>query len=925
MKTIYLSKSIIILILLNFFSFKAISSNNNSPLLREAINWNSNHKNATYFIENKGQIYQTDGDLASYVSHLYKKGNASIYLLKEGGIAFQFNKVHYPDGYNELIEAHINGDSNDIEAIDKLKKEIRLETYRMDMVLLNANTNIQIVAEDESNDFINYYNRNTLNVRHYKKITYKEVYPGIDWVIYTTKNGGIKYDFEVQAYADISNIQLKFEHYDKLSLLENGDLYHSNIMGTFVEEKPISFQNGKIINTHFVLEDNILSFSLENYDKTLPIVIDPNRVWATYYGGSFTEQGARCNVDINNNVYLTGSTSSTEDIAFGGHQNSYNALEDLFLVKFDKHGNRLWATYYGGDDQEWLSKTTTDKSGNVYLCGATLSTNNIAFNGHQNTLSGGYDALLAKFTPNGNLLWATYYGGNSSEIGVDCVTDNNNNVYLGGETKSTNNIAFLGHQNSYGGGINEGYLAKFDSTGVRQWASYYGGNGDVRARGINTDSENNVYLSGLTENIPNIATNGHQNTYGGGAYDAFLVKFNGNGVRQWATFYGGSLNDNGYNCKTDQDNNVYLVGRTNSTNNIASNGFQNTLGGTFDSFLAKFNSSGQRQWATYYGGGENEASYSCAFDNNGKIYLSGFTFSENNIAFNGHQNTLGGDRDAFLAKFDASGARLWATYYGGEFMEIGTECSVDSDNNVYLSGRTQSSNNIAFNGHQNGFGGNMDAYLVKFGECSNENSITQTNITETACNSFSFNNQIYTSSGIYYDTLINKFNCDSFITLNLTILIDTSVVVLDNSLVSNSFNALYQWIDCNDNDAPVPNATNQVFTPQRAGRYAVEVTGSNNCIDTSSCYEITTVSILEHSLSNYIIYPNPVNNTLFINNLKSSSQVLLSIYNTTGQKILESKTTSNNHTIDVQTLTQGIYMLKIQDGKEQMIFKVIKL
>src|SRR5690606_12750017 len=143
-----------------------------------------------------------------------------------------------------------------------------------------------------------------------------------------------------------------------------------------------------------------------------------------------------------------------------------------------------------------------------------------------------------------------------------------------------------GHQNTHANpGINlndlDAYLVKFNSAGVRQWATYYGDSDGEYGSSCATDGSGNVYLAGRTQSANNIASGGHQNTYGGGQYDAYLVKFNSAGLRQWATYYGGSSTDYGNSCNTDSNGNVYLSGYTNSTTDIASGGHQNTNGGGY--------------------------------------------------------------------------------------------------------------------------------------------------------------------------------------------------------------------------------------------------------------------------------------------------------------------------------------------------------
>ena len=403
-----------------------------------------------------------------------------------------------------------------------------------------------------------------------------------------------------------------------------------------------------------------------------------DRLWGSYYGGTGSDWGYSVATDVSGNVFLTGRTRSTSGIASGGYQNTFGGgsfVDDAFLVKFDSAGNRIWATYYGGIDNDIGSSVTADPSGNVYLAGYTKSTSGMASGGFQNTIGGGTDAFLAKFDLSGNLLWATYYGGSGFDQALSVVTDPSGNVYMTGRTQSANGISSSGFQANFGGGSNDAFLVKFDSSGNRIWATYYGGTGNEWGFNVATDASGKVYLSGQTTSSSGISFNGFKNTIGGG-FDAFLVKFDSTGNRIWATYYGGAGEDGNVNggsnmsISTDASGNVYLGGSTTSITGIASGGFQNTFGGgIYDAFLVKFDSSGSRLWATYYGGsgigGLSEYGYGVATDASGNVYLGGCTYSYAGIAFGGFKNNfMGTDADQFLVKFDSNGTRLCATYYG---------------------------------------------------------------------------------------------------------------------------------------------------------------------------------------------------------------------------------------------------------------------
>ena len=373
---------------------------------------------------------------------------------------------------------------------------------------------------------------------------------------------------------------------------------------------------------------------------------------------------------------------------------------------------RLWGTYYGGGSGDDIGNSVAvDGSRNVYLGGWTYSTDAIATTGsHQSSKGGDYDAILVKFNSSGERQWGTYYGGSDDDYGRSVAVDGSGNVYLGGSTGSTNAIATTGsHQSSYSGGDWDAFLVKFNSSGVRQWGTYYGGSNWDFGMSVAVDGSGNVYLGGSTGSTNAIATTGsHQSSFGGGKSDAFLVKFNSSGVRQWGTYYGGRNNDEGNSVAVYGSGNVYLGGWTYSTNAIATTGsHQSSYGGDWDAFLVKFNSSGVRQWGTYYGGSDDDYGNSVAVDGSGNVYLGGETGSTNAIATTGsHQSSYGGDYDAFLVKFNSSGVRQWGTYYGGSNWDLGTSVAVDGSWNVYLGGWTYSTNAIATTGsHQSSYGG----------------------------------------------------------------------------------------------------------------------------------------------------------------------------------------------------------------------------
>ena len=456
------------------------------------------------------------------------------------------------------------------------------------------------------------------------------------------------------------------------------------------------------------------------------------RAWGTYYTGTGQvwpngeDRGQACITDAAGNVYMVGTTNSNSDIAtVGAHQTICAGGDtiggfsgtDAFLVKFNSSGVRQWATYYGGSENDKGISCALDASDNVYMIGTTSSTSGIATAGADETTVN--DGFLVKFNSSGVRQWGTYFEG----TGNACTTDASGNIYIVGLTNSTSGIATAGAHQTVMSGSGDAFLVKFNSSGVKQWGTYFGGpytlaSGMETGLSCATDALGNVYMTGHTPSTSGIATAGaHQTIYGGSSTDAFLVKFNSSGVIQWGTYYGGEGVDIGYSCATDASGNVYMAGDAQQQNLPASGistigAHQSAYGGGYsDGFLVKFDSNGLRQWGTYYGGSLLDVSFSCATDASGNVYMSGNTQSNSGIATTGaHQTTI---NDAFLVCFNSSGVRQSGTYYGG----IKNVCTTDASGNVYMTGYTQSNSGIATTGaHQavNGNSGYSDAFLVKF-------------------------------------------------------------------------------------------------------------------------------------------------------------------------------------------------------------------
>lgn len=357
-----------------------------------------------------------------------------------------------------------------------------------------------------------------------------------------------------------------------------------------------------------------------------------------------------------------------------------------------------WATYYGGTLLEEGRAVATDPSGNVYLAGVTRSTASISTPGsHLAAAPTNRNAFLAKFNSAGVRQWATYCGGTGADYGMGVTTDASGNVYLVGFTESTTGIATAGTYQTAFSGSTDAFIAKFNSAGVRQWGTYFGGTDTEEGYSVAVDNAGGVYLAGITQGSTNLASVGAHQAAFAGISDQFLAKFNANtGARLWSTYYGGVNEDLAANVACDPTGNVYSVGETTSPAGIATAGAHQPVFVADEVYLAKFNSAGTRQWATYYGGPDVEEQPSVICDAAGHVILSGTTDSDVGIAYNAlHQSFRAGNKDGFVAQFDGAGNVIWATYVGGTDTEDLTDVAVDPTGKVVVAGFTQSQDGIS--------------------------------------------------------------------------------------------------------------------------------------------------------------------------------------------------------------------------------------
>jgi PKD repeat protein len=429
-------------------------------------------------------------------------------------------------------------------------------------------------------------------------------------------------------------------------------------------------QKTKITSTYTInkMEDGNyqVGFKLEKYNPEFSLVIDP---WVTMYGGPLYDNSGDVAADGDENVYLCGATSSLTGIAMDGFQDEINSTDDNFLVKFNVDGARLWATYYGGELYETAKSLVCDSKNNIYMAGSTSSTDVFGFGGYKDTLTPApfpysYDAYLVKFDSAGIRLWSTYYGGEHDDYGNAVAVDPFDNVFLTGFTMSAIGIASdLSFDSDLD--FSDAFLVKFDSLGNWLWATYFGGEGGENGLGCATDNWGNVFIGGPTGSTTAIAFDAYKDTISGLA-DCFIAKFDSLGNRLWSTYVGGEDMENGGYLACDSNGVVYLTGYTNSVSGLAFDGYQNDKDLMREAFLIKLSPDGAGLWCTYYGGNNEDYPFSCEVDpKSNNVLIAGDTYSYSLPKFDcAFQDDLGGGENAFVAQFKETGELYCATYFG---------------------------------------------------------------------------------------------------------------------------------------------------------------------------------------------------------------------------------------------------------------------
>jgi hypothetical protein len=371
-----------------------------------------------------------------------------------------------------------------------------------------------------------------------------------------------------------------------------------------------------------------------------------------------------------------------------------------------------YSTFLGGTAADSATQLVVDSNGNVYVTGETFSTSfrsDTRRFGPQGTSS---DAFVAKLSASGQLIYSTIIGGSDRDSAKSIKNDEFENVFVAGSTFSKD-FPLINPIQSTPGGQEDAFVLQLDKQGVLQFSTYFGGSGDDSAVAVAVETSG-IYFAGTTNSIdfprtplpPPVTIMG---------YDVFAARLTVSTPSiVYARPFGGSGNDIANGMVVDSTGNVYITGRTDSTDFPRIFPLQPQYGGAGDAFLMKINSAGSLTSSTYLGGSDSDVGTAIAIDSTG-IYIAGQTKSQNFPVQRPVQTRLAGNEDGFVTKLSVAGSSLiFSTYLGGTAIDSLAGIAIDGSGNVLLAGSTDSNDYPILNPLQDRNLGSTDIILSRF-------------------------------------------------------------------------------------------------------------------------------------------------------------------------------------------------------------------
>jgi len=504
-------------------------------------------------------------------------------------------------------------------------------------------------------------------------------------------------------------------------------------------------------------------------------------VWASQMKGNSFDVCQAITTDAAGYIYATGYFSATNDFDPGPavfNLQSVNA-EDIFLAKYRPDGSLVWAKSIGDFRYQAGYTITLDSLGNIYIAGIFFGSLDFDPGPGVTTLSsaGNEDVFIAKFSNDGDMVWAKKIGGPSNDFCNSIVLDRTGNIYLNGYFDGTSDFdPGTGVFNMTSGGSTDIYICKLNAAGNFLWARRVGGSLSEGAYSIGLDAQNNVYSTGFFWNTVDFDPGpGVFDLVSNGFGDGFLLKLSSGGNFISAGKIGG---DGAVRCtglRMANSTAVYITGYFDGDTDFDPGNAANMLSsprGNEDVFVAKYDLSLNLIWAKQIGGPSFQRSFAADVDAADNVYITGHYNGSADFDPGPGDRTLtaSNDPDIFVLKLTAAGEYVWVAQGTGSFYGSGYTIRLDKEQNILVAGTFEGTKDFdpGPDEWKLSSAGQSEIFIEKLRQCANA-PVTR-DLTIQACTAYTLNGRTYDSSGNYVNILLNDNGCDSILTnLHLTI------------------------------------------------------------------------------------------------------------------------------------------------------------
>ncbi|MBI3259121.1 MAG: hypothetical protein HYZ54_06585, partial [Ignavibacteriae bacterium] len=520
----------------------------------------------------------------------------------------------------------------------------------------------------------------------------------------------------------------------KLGEMYNGNIYaYQHINGR-------EFQ----VPCQFTKQGEEVKFAVGNYDKNVPLVIDP-LIYSTYFGGSGNDEINGIALDNYGNIVIAGGTVSPNyPYTKGAYDSTSNGGTDAFIAKFDKSSTTLlYSTFIGGGSDEKANAVTLDESNNIFICGVTNSSN-LPANGWKTDYAGLTDGFVAKISADGKTLtYCTYAGGLKDDQALGIAINPKGEACVVGETSSLNFPTVNAYKKN-NLGLYDAFIIKLKASGASvAYSTYFGGSGNDRAYAVGCDVTG-TYLyvggvvgAGLSGTYPTGWQSPYNSTFNttGNFTDGWVAKMSdetGNFSdmnNHYITYIGANKNDEVRALVVLKDGSCIVTGQTQGgqgvRNNFPSTNSNTVNKGGYDVFVSKLKYEGTEMLAsTMFGGSGNECGVGLSVSStSNEIFVTGqttsqdFQMSELSPPLQAVQANLKGAKDAFLVRLPIGLEKVgYGTYFGGRSDDGATSVAATPRGDAYIAGNTNSDNLTVFgNEYQPTIGGGQDGFVCKIG------------------------------------------------------------------------------------------------------------------------------------------------------------------------------------------------------------------